>query len=637
MCGIAGVVYDDAAREASISELRPMTDSIRHRGPDGEGFFTAGGAGLGFRRLSIIDLSTGDQPITSEDETVAVVCNGEIYNYKGLRQGLVSRGHRFKTLSDAEVILHLYEERGPGCVDYLRGMFAFAIWDTAKRSLLLCRDRFGIKPLYYARVKGAFYFGSEQKAVIASNKVERRMNARAITDLFTFGFAHDPHTFFTGIRALPPGHFLVLKNGEAKISKYWEIDYHPSVLKAAGKMSPDAFAEALRDKLSETVKAHMQSDVEIGAWLSPGIDSSAVAALMARHMEGPFKAFSLGFEEKSVDELSKVKTLDCYPGFGNIVRLDAECRNSHFSRLPVALWHKEYAAGGAIDIVRNVLAEHTSRHVKVILTGEGSDELFGGYPWYMANKILKPFARLPLSVRRLVTLIPFVKRTWPGGSRILLAPYEMGLERYARLIERASGEALPDELLSDDVRRECPVEAYDAFRPPGGFDEWHPFNQLLYLDARLRMNSSIVLHLDRQTMAHSLEARVPFLDHELFQLVAGMPPSLKMRRVEEKHILRRAVAGVVPDEIARRKKRSLSAPLGAWMGGKLPAFANELLSERAILDKGYFKPDAIKRLRDANRRGEGASFVLLFMALGVQLWDEIFIRGVSPGDISREV
>jgi asparagine synthase (glutamine-hydrolysing) len=604
-----------------------MARIIGHRGPDGDGFYLGPGIQMGVRRLSIIDLETGDQPISNEDESVTVVCNGEIYNFIELRERLEQRGHRFRSRSDAEVIVHLYEEHGVGCLDRLRGMFAIALWDAKKRQLILARDRLGIKPLYYALARGTLYFGSEMKAILAADAVERRIDPQAFKDLFTFGFILSPKTLLAAIRRLPPGRYLLYRNGAFQLGQYWHpsfpdrADPHPS-------RTAEDWAETVRAKLEESVRIHLRSDVPVAAWLSGGIDSSSIVSLTARLQDRPVQTFSLVFEDyRRRDDTIEEKTLAEFADYP-IVSHKVAFKKEHFNLLPDYLWHREEPGSSAVGLCQMILSEAASRSFKVVLTGEGSDEIFGGYPWYRLDKLFRPFAGLPLFVRRLLLLGSLLPRWKPLASQAFLAPAEMGLRRYAELLGMLHSD-ITQEVFSAERRGalEACGEPSEEILRPGERRNWRPFAQLQYLDLTTRLPDFITTGLDCATMAYSVEARVPFLDHELVELCAHIPPSLKMRRLNEKHILRRAMEKDLPAAILAKKKRGLAAPARLWLRETLPDFAAEMLSERSLREKGYFNPTIVRRVLARHRSGQADCTRILMTILTTQIWDELFMRG----------
>ena len=623
MCGICGIARMDGTGIPDAATLQRMTDIMAHRGPDSSGFYRGQGIGLGFRRLSIIDLKTGDQPVSNEDGTIQVVCNGEIYNYLELRQELRAAGHVFRTDSDTEVIAHLYEDHGAGFLQRLRGMFGLALWDKRSRSLLLARDRLGIKPLYYATARGTLYFASEQKSILTVEEIGRQPDFTAMRALFEYGFVAGSHTLCRGILRLSPGYYLLLRQGAVATRKYWDVSFPQQ---HSGSMSVDDWAEALAGKLEESVRLHMRSDVAVGALLSGGIDSSGVVSLMSRLSNKPVKTFSIAFEDPASDEVRKRPTLDRFPGYG-ITNERILCRARDLELLPKAIWHVEDPSASGIEILHIMLSELCSRSVKVVLTGEGADEVFGAYGWFHADKLLRPFSFLPLPVRRLMLLGPLLPRFQPVASRVLVAPRTMNGERYRAMIAPAPQEFL-HQVVSPETR-EYLEKAADLgdIASPDEFHQWHPFNRLQYYEMKVRLPGFVTRIMDHALMSHSIEGRPPFLDHELVEFCAAIPPSLKMKWFKEKYVLRKALRPYLPDEILRRNKWGLRAPLAQWLRGKLPEFARELLSERSVREKGYFRPDAVARLMETSARSPGEPDRRLMRVLVIQLWDEIFIRG----------
>lgn len=632
MCGICGVVYSDHLKPVDRKVISNMTEIMSHRGPDSQGSYFAPGIGLGIRRLSIIDVETGDQPISNEDGTVTVICNGEIYNYKELRQSLLAAGHRFRTKSDVEVILHLYEDHGVQCVDHLRGMFAFALWDSRTRLLMLARDRLGIKPLCYSVTPNYLLFASEYKSILVTNGVERQIDYQAFKDLFTVGFIIGQKTLFKNIRRLLPGHYLLYQDGTISIHKYWDLDF-PVLNQDTPKQNAQEWAESLRAKLEESVRIHLRSDVPVGAWLSGGIDSSAVVSLMSDITRRPIQSFTLGFENKRYDEASTQKILKDFQGY-NISNRQALCTNDDFNLLPKVVWHLEDPSTLGIGIARMLLSQLASQNVKVVLTGEGSDEVFGGYAWFRVNKMLHPFRSLPFLIRRLITSIPPIRKRWSRAVRILRAPANMSLTRYKQVIDST----YPDfdvRLFSDDLRKSL-IEHEDTeedLNLPPDFDRYHPFSQLLYLEMKVRLSDFITRNLDLASMAYSLEVRVPFLDHELVEFCSKIPPNLKMKRLVEKHILRRAMRSALPAEISLRRKRGLSVPYSQWIRD-LPEFAGDLLAVDSLHENGYFNPRSVTDMIKEHKSGEANRGRHLLRVLGVQLWHDLFIQGCRPNENS---
>jgi asparagine synthase (glutamine-hydrolysing) len=629
MCGISGFAYKDPDRPVNKALLKQMTDIIRHRGPDGEGFHTDAGAALGMRRLSIIDLKTGDQPIYNEDRSIAIVCNGEIYNHQSLRKTLRQKGHKFTTQSDVEVIVHLYEEFGERCVEHLRGMFAFAIWDNNKKQLFLARDRLGIKPLHYSVADdGTLYFASELKSLLITNEINRDINPQSFTDLFTFGYVLTPRTLFKEINHVAPGHYLLFQKGKLSYQKYWDLSFSKKQ-----DLKEEEWIDALREKLDETIRIHLNSDVPVSGWLSAGIDSSSIIAIANRLTDTPIQTYSLGFKDRAYDELTTQKTLEQYQGFETpnqriIVQSD------HFDLFRKAIWHCETPSTSGVDMVRLLLAEETSKKNKIALTGEGADEIFCGYPWYRFEKICRPFSIIPRPIRELLILGSIGKRWKPWSSNVFLAPRKMNLLRYVDLVSPFEP-GIAENLFSSDLLENTDRhdKAYLTLTDFPGFSNWDALEQIQYMETKSRMTDFIIHGLDRISMAHSVEARVPFLDHELVEMASQMPSSIKMRRLKEKYILRKAMHGRLPDEITERKKRGLAAPSNIWLRGKLPEFAEDMFSEDNIRKKGYFKPEYVRSLLDDHQKNNNHGRALMAV-LGIQVWDDLFRNGcLSTEDI----
>jgi asparagine synthase (glutamine-hydrolysing) len=626
MCGICGLAFRDPDRTVPPGTIERMTGVVRHRGPDSDGHHSAPGIALGVRRLRIVDLVTGDQPLCNEDGTLVLVFNGEVYNAPELRAELQGRGHRFRSRSDAEVVLHLYEESGPKAVRRLRGMFGFALWDARQRLLMLARDRVGIKPLYYSLGPDGLCFGSEIKSILAAGWFRPVLDPLAIRDLFRFGYVRGPRTLFTGARSVPPAHYLLYREGRVSLHAYWRLPFRPRAAPDPGRSAED-WADALMHKIEESVRLHLRSDVPVTAWLSGGVDSSTIAALVGRLGGGPVETFSLSFEDAGYDEVKHQKTL---ADLDDHVRPNRRVpyRASDFELLPKAVWHCENMSVTGLETVHLRISEEASRKYKVTLTGEGADELFGGYLWYWLDRTLRPFSGLWPPLRHTMMLGPLLPRLFPGAARILAAPRRMDLQRFRALtvFQREDG---PPPPFSADLRArlEQAPAADEGPTMPAAFSRWHPFCQLQAYDLTVRLPDFILRMTDHATMAHSIEARVPFLDHELIEFCAAIPPRLKLKGRREKHILREAVDGLLPAEIARRPKHALRAPFRECLRDALPEFAAEMLSPEAVRRKGYFEPPAVADLRERHGAGLPGYGRALMACLVVQLWDEVFLQG----------
>ena len=620
MCGICGIAFDDPGRVPETGLVEGMCETLRHRGPDGGGLHRGPGAGLGVRRLSIVDPHHGGQPFYNERRTIALVCNGEIYNAPELRSELERQGHTFVSRCDVEVMVHLYERDGAEFLHRLRGMFAFALWDMSRRKLILGRDRFGIKPLYYARAPGGICFASEMKAIRRSGLIPVEIAPRAIADLLEFGYVLAPHSVFRGTRQIRPGHYVTFEQGRTTIRRYWRP--LSGVRRPVG--SREEWTEALVAKLRETLRIHLRSDVPVGAWLSGGLDSSMIVALMAEERGGPVDTFSLDFATRRHDEIRCQETL---VDSSRYVRTNqrVSIRKKHFEQLPDAVRRCENMSSTAIEVLQLALARATSRRFKVALSGEGADEVFGGYAYYWADPLLRPLGRLPGWLKRLALFGGVVQNRHPYLSRIHLSAARMNLERFRAL---SAPPAPPlGQLLSPGLH--SVVKDIDRADVTGGlpsdFDRWHPFRQLQYFDITVRLPSFVLRMADHDGMAHSVEVRVPFLDHELVELCAQMPAGLQRRGRRRKFMLREAARDLLPRDIVHRPKRSLKAPCREWLRGELPDFARQMLSERALRKAGFFRPGAVGQLLQRHRAGEHGLARTLMGCLVVQLWDDILV------------
>ncbi len=626
MCGIAGVVSLDG-RPVTTEELGSMCDAMTHRGPDGQGLYIGQGVGLGMRRLSIIDLVTGSQPIRNEDATIWVVFNGELYNFRALRRDLEARGHSFYTATDTETIVHLYEEYGAGCVEHLRGMFAFALWDERRRQAVLARDRLGIKPLYYAEVNGRVLFASELKVILQSPEVERRLNWNAVSRVFTFLTTPSAESIIAGVRKLEPGHLLIVPaDGEPRTQRYWDVTFKPDHGRGEAEV-----VERLRELLDESVRLHLVSDVPLGAFLSGGIDSSTVVATMVRMAGGPVKTFSIGFPEAEYDERPHARRV-------------AEAFGTDHRELvlePVALdviadlvWHLDEPFGDSSAIPMYMVSKLASEEVTVALSGDGGDELFAGYDKYVVERRERSYGTPPALVRRLLGTAGRVMPDRMRGRNCLRHFSLAGWERYLdastlfRPDDRARlfrPEAL--ELLSrcDPWREETDRLA----RASGGW-----LSALQYLDLKSYLPLDILTKVDRMSMAHSLEARVPLLDHPLVEFAATIPPELQLRQGRTKHILKLAMRGILPDEIIDRPKHGFAVPLERWFRGRLAGFARDLLLSSEARRRGIFDPASIERLLERHRRARPLDLEI-WTLICFEQWCRTFLDGKASGSGSR--
>jgi len=613
VCGIGGWIG-----ERDDDALERMRSVLRHRGPDDRGEYADEHATLFHERLSIIDVKSGHQPIANEDGHLHIVLNGEIYNYQELRKDLVGRGHRFRTNSDTETILHLYEEVGERCVERLLGMFAFAIWNTRERTLFLARDRLGIKPLFYARAGGLFLFASELMAILAHGTVRRELNPEGLDHYLTFMYAPAPRTIVKGVQKLLPGHTLTVGGSGEKLNQYWEP---PTPDETEHGRSAAEAAEGLRALLQEAVRSRLMSEVPLGAYLSGGLDSSLVVGLMSRATKEPVNTFSVGFEERGFDERRYARIVA--DEFKTNHR-ELMVRQHSVEDLPEIIRSLDEPVADSAAIPTYFMAQLTKAHATVVLTGEGADELFAGYSHY------KIFSWMD----RLAVLSPGGVSRWLGKMFGLTAARRGG-EFVGRLRDRAEAYlalksvftgAEKTNLYADGLRSACrvttpPIEGVRRYLRPGGGAY---LQQLLRLDLCTWLPDDLLVKVDRMTMAHAVEARVPYLDHRVVEAVMRMPPTWKLRRATGKHMLRRVADGVLPPGIVGRKKTGFAVPVGEWAAGEFRAVVADLLSPDAVRRRGLFEPDTVSKL---TRRRSYDMFARrqLWTLICLEMWCRNFI------------
>jgi asparagine synthase (glutamine-hydrolysing) len=627
MCGIAGIV-NAGGRPVSRAELQPMCDAMVHRGPDDEGLFADGDAGLGARRLSIIDLAAGHQPVRNEDGSVWVVLNGEIYNFKQLRRQLKRHGHAFRTGTDTEVIVHLYEEHGADCVRHLRGMFAFAVWDRRTRSLLLARDRLGIKPLYYAEVDGRLVFGSELKVVLQAPGVERRLHWPAVDHLVSFLTTPATESIVAGVRKLEPGHTLTFsRDGGLRKQQYWDLRFAPE----RGRSTHDC-VERLRELLTDSVGLHLVSDVPVGAFLSGGIDSSAVVAAMAQLSRHPVRTFSIGFHDGDHDERRHAR--EVARRFGTDHR-ELVLEPDITGLVDDLVWHLDEPFGDASAIPTYMVSRLAAQHVTVVLSGDGGDELFAGYDKYVVERRERRYEKLAAPVRG---LLGAAAATLPEGAtgRNFLRHFSLaGAERYLDALAFFRPDQKRRLFQPEALRRMHPdgdaLGAGALLAAPGR--DW--LSSLQYLDAKRYLPLDILAKVDRMSMAHSLEARVPLLDHPLVEYAASIPPELKLNGTT-KYIFKQAMRGILPDDVIDRPKQGFAVPLGRWFRGELGGFLREHLLSQRCRERGVFNPDYVGKLVALHERGRPLDFQL-WTLLSFELWCRRFLDPprVRPGRAAR--
>jgi asparagine synthase (glutamine-hydrolysing) len=631
MCGIVGIYSLDGAKPIDAAVLHAMNDSIFHRGPDSSGsYIERDRVGLAMRRLSIIDVGGGDQPIGNEDGSIQVVYNGEIYNFRALRDELEAKGHRFETRSDTEVIVHAYEEFGDDCVTRFQGMFTFALWDSGRARLLLARDRTGIKQLFFTRAAGQLLWGSEIKALLRHPAVERRIRPAAVNHYLTYLYVPEPLTMFEGIEELRAGHVLVAERGRIDVRPYWRLRYDVD-----HGMSADEAVHGLREHLEDAVRDCMVSDVPIGAFLSGGIDSGAVVALMAKYSPGHVNTFSIGYrtggdafdERRYAREVAERyatnhREFEMSPDIADVApRLVRAFDQPNADSTAIPTWY---------------LCELTRRHVTVALSGLGGDELAAGYERHRGVLVAEQLRWIPswlprVLLRPLVDRIPDPKSGDPWGQRIKRFVQAMDLpfdERYYHLLAqttRATREALLTPEFAEQIDLDEPRTHFQSV-----LDEVtgaHALNQALYADLKLYLPGDLLTLCDRVSMAHSLEVRVPYLDHRLLEFAARIPAALKLRRLERKHLLKRAVRDLLPESFFHRRKMGFSAPLAVWFREELRGYVEDVLARPAIEAGGVFRYDAVRRILDDHYARRANYDNLIWALLVFALWQADYLRG----------
>jgi asparagine synthase (glutamine-hydrolysing) len=628
MCGIAGKVTDGPPVQREL--LHAMCSTLRHRGPDAEGVHLDGAVALGMRRLAIIDLVHGDQPIYNEDRSVVLVLNGEIYNYRELRHELIRSGHRFAGGSDAEVVVHLWEELRARCVERLRGMFAFAIWDQSRRELFLARDRLGKKPLFFTHQRGALSFASEPRAIFQDAEIPRVVDPAAIDAYLVNQYVPHGMCAFRHLRKLPPASVLSWRPGEKpRVERYWRLDYQPKA-----RLSIDEAAERLRTTILEATRLRLMSDVPIGAFLSGGVDSSVVVAAMARASPTTVRTFSVSFADGSFDEAPYARRVASLYGTNHTA---LECGPASASLLPQLAWHIGEPLADPAAVPTFQLAELTRAHVTVALSGDGGDESFAGYRRYWQMIATRPADAVPLVLRR--TLAAALRAASGGGDG--RAP----LPRAARLARRL---ALPPPLryadlfryLEDDDRRRLYTPQFrDHLRnsvPLGHVDgAWEArtglvvADRLMAVDIDTYLPDDLLAKVDTTSMAHSLEVRCPLLDHELVEFAASLPASLKLRGLQRKRVLRHAARPWLPDELLDRPKQGFAVPIADWLRGNLRSLPEDVLLDPRSLDRGLFRADEVRRLIAEHRDGHDRA-QKLWALINLEFWYRTCVDRAAP-------
>ena len=631
MCGIAGIVATEAGERIEAAAIRRMCQAMVHRGPDDEGIYVKDGVGFGMRRLSIIDLAGGHQPVFNEDRSVWVVYNGEIYNYPELREQLLSRGHRLSTNSDTEVIVHLYEEMGADCVQPLRGMFAFALYDERRRKLLMVRDRLGEKPLHYAFDGKRLLFGSEIKAIHAVAPELAEVDRAAIRQYLMFGYVPDPVTAFTRIKKLPPAHLLELEAGKLSITKYWDVPEYGTHSPA----SEEECLEELEQRLGDAVRMRLIADVPLGAFLSGGADSSTIVALMTRFSSKPVKTFSIGFKKKDFDETPYARMVaEKFATEHHELILEPDVVGS-VEKISRSLEEPFADASALPTYLVSCLAR---QHVAVALSGDAGDEIFAGYDRYRVCLQDRAYPWIPDWTRKVYRehLYQLVPRSVPGRS----LSYSISLPWLERYLEDISFKPVDREMeLFSDAFMAADADEADSFQTYRDHVEnapaKDPLSQLLYLDLKTYLPGDILTKIDRMSMLTSLEARAPMVDHVLLEWATGLTADWKMRVGDQKYILRKLAERVgVPREVLYRPKQGFALPLVHWTRHELKELVQTVLLEPRTLQRGYFNPPAVRQLLDEHFREHRNHAGRIWRLLMIELWHRNYLERLHAGNTS---
>jgi asparagine synthase (glutamine-hydrolysing) len=626
MCGICGKLEFSREKQVPASLLKDMANAIRHRGPDDEGFYTSGQVGFGFRRLSIIDLNTGHQPLSNEDGTVWIVFNGEIYNYRSLREELVAKGHAFKTKTDTEVIVHLYEEYGSECVTKLRGMFGFAIWDSKTSTLFMARDRVGIKPLYYYVEDGFLAFGSEIKAILADPAVHREIDPQVIDQFLTYYYVPGRQTLLRNVFKLEPGHSLTVRDGKVEIRKYWDLDF--SV--ASTDRSSNDCEQQLVELLDEAVQMHMISDVPVGFLLSGGVDSTAMLSFAAEKTDKPISTYTVGFSSEGVVDERPFARLAA-ERYGS-KHYEISMSSEEFSSfLPQYVWHMEEPVVEPPAVALYYVSKLASQYVKVLISGEGGDEAFAGYQnyrntfWFETAK--KYFGPLRGQAGQGMSALGRL-----FGSRVLskygprmdteLADYYLSRSSTPfQFFNQANG-GFYSKNMAQQVSKSSSMDVLRQVHANGA--SYGLLQKMLYVDTKTWLPDDLLVKADKMTMANSVELRVPFLDHKVLEFAAQLPRNQKLRGLTTKYIAKKALAKHVPAEILNRRKVGFPVPYDAWLRNNLRPWVNEILLAPETLSRGYFQRKAIENLIQRYQAGAGYSKEI-FALIVLELWHRAFI------------
>jgi asparagine synthase (glutamine-hydrolysing) len=633
MCGINGIAYSTKSnKQVDEQILRKMRDIQHHRGPDDAGEFIESQIGLGHRRLSIVDVSHGGQPMFNEDKSLVIVYNGEVYNHADYREELEAKGHVYQTHCDTETILHLFEEYGERCVEKLRGMFAFAIWNRTKKELFIARDRLGVKPLYYVHdEKGNLFFGSEIKTILEAAAVKPELNYNALPDQFANHGTSKDETLFVGVKRLLPGHTMFWADGKLSIKKYWDISFEPkhnSERRAvATRQSDSEYIEEWRDLFTQSVKLRLMADVPLGMFLSGGIDSSAIAAVMSTMVDEPIKTFSVGFAEREANEFEFARIVaKKYKTDHHEITITPE---QFFAELPKLIWHEDEPIGFDSSIPLYFVSKLAQEHVKVVLTGEGSDEIMAGYGRYA----------------KAVQLLNYGKKYESATPKFLRSAIKMGANAVGGKLTRTFltrendienmfldnfaifGKAMQTNLFSAETKSR--IGEQNPYRYQNDWlnqtDAKDILDKLLYVDSKTYLHE-LLMKQDQMSMAASIESRVPFLDHKLVEFTAKMPVNMKLRGTTTKFLLKEAMRGILPDEILYRPKMGFPVPLARWLRNEFKQYVDEYVLSERTLNRGIFDADFVRELVAKHNNGEDHAN-RLFRLINFEIWYRVFIDG----------
>ena len=628
MCGISGI-FDFGAKQVDKADLASMTAAMRHRGPDGDGLHFARGLGLGHRRLSIIDLEGGAQPISNEDGTIEVVFNGEIFNFIELRSELQSLGHVFKTRSDTEVIVHAYEAWGPACVHQFNGMFAFALWDSRNDQLLLARDHLGVKPLYYVTVGNKFLFASEVKALLTHPECPREVDLRSLGQLFTLRYVPSPNTLFDGIKKLPPAHFMVVRRSGVEITRYW--NWTPTI---NVDVDEDEAIEAYQGLVEDAVRLQMRSDVPVGLFLSSGVDSGSLLSLMAKQTSRPVHTFTIGFEDgEQENETSDARHMAARFGADHDeMIIGANDYQEYFDRYLLDL---EEPVGNETAAAFYFVSKLASRKVKVAMTGQGADEPWAGYHRHKGAHLSRIYGRLPAFFRKRM-FQPLIRR-YSKNERLRRAVMSLDeKDTLARFVKIYSfyDSAMKGQLFQPWLRQEISVDGEEArlsLRPMQEHVEGlDPLTQMLYMDTRTNLPDDLLMVSDKTSMANSIEARVPFLDYRLIEFVETLPPRLKLRNLSGKYLHKKAAEKWLPKNIVHRKKKGFANPVDQWLRDRLSRYVADCLLREDSAVNQYFRPEYIRQIVADHDAGRQHYLRHVYLLISFEMWHQAFITSPSP-------